>query len=132
MFARSLYLFALGALVLLAMATEAAAGCWNCLVPCAPPQVLIWGLAPSYVVNQGPVYTGPGFVTWPIYEAEVSIFDYPYVGHDSYAPYRRYPYYRPYYHHGLEPRLGPRALTLSSADHGPPRGHRLYRDPRDR
>jgi hypothetical protein len=126
MLRHSLHLFALGALVSTAAATEAAAGCWNCVVPCVP-QVQIWGLAPSYVVNQGPVFTGPGFVTWPTYEAEVPIFDYPYVG---YAPYRRYPY-GPYYHHGLEPRLGPRVLTMVG-EHGPPRGHRIDRDLRER
>jgi hypothetical protein len=43
--------------------------CCGCAYTCAPPpQVQIWGLAPSFVVNQGPVYTGPGFYTSPTYE----------------------------------------------------------------
>ena len=87
-----------------------------------------------YVVNQGPVYTGPGFTTWPTYEGEASIVGYPYVRYGGYPAYRGYPYYRPglLYHHGLEPRLGPRVLTLISA-RGMSRSNRLlYRDPRDR
>jgi hypothetical protein len=84
MFARSLSLLALTTLVAAATATQALAGsCCGCAYTCAPPapaQIQIWGLSPTYVVNQGPVYSGPGFYTEPTYEGEVSTADYPYVG----------------------------------------------------
>ena len=90
---RSRSLFALAAFAAAAAATPAMAGsCCGCASTCAPPaQVQIWGLAPSFVVNQGPVYTGPGFYTGPTYEGEVSTVDYPYVGTGDYPRY-----YRPY------------------------------------
>jgi hypothetical protein len=93
MLARSLSLLAVTAFVSVAAATQAAAGCCGCAYTCgSPPQVQIWGLTPSYVVNQGPVYTGPGFYTAPTYQGEVSTADYPYVGYGDYPrPYR--PYY---------------------------------------
>jgi hypothetical protein len=90
MFARSLSLLAVTAFVSAAAATQAMA-CCGCAYGCAPPQVQIWGLSPSYVVNQGPVYSGPGFYTSPTYEGEVSTADYPYVGYGDYPRY-----YRPY------------------------------------
>jgi len=81
MFARALLLLASAALVSAAAATQATAGsCCGCAYTCAPPpQVQIWGLSPSYVVNQGPVYSGPGFYTSPTYEGEARTVDYPYV-----------------------------------------------------
>ena len=87
MFARSLSLLALTAFVSAAAATEAMA-CCGCAYTCAPPaQIQIWGLSPSYVVNQGPVFSGPGFYTSPTYEGETLTADYPYVGN-----YPRYDY----------------------------------------
>jgi hypothetical protein len=107
MFRRSLALLALAVFVSAAAATEAVA-CSGRASTCAPPaQVQIWGLSPSYGVNQGPVYSGPGYYTSPTYEGETSTIDYPYVGNSDYRPYgdyRRYdrpdaehmPHRRPY------------------------------------
>ena len=139
-----LSLFALTALV---AATPAAAGCCGgCTYSCAPPSVAIevppapvqiWGLTPSFVVNQGPVYSGPGFYTSPTYEAETLTVNYPHTGY--YAPFDRGPYdpfrhqiYSPYWPYltGTYPRhftkpqrseggviyrhgFGPRALAMS-------------------
>jgi hypothetical protein len=77
---------------------EAAAGCCSCAMPCgAPAPISIWGLSPSYGVNQGPVYSGPGYTTLPTYEGEASTYEYPYVGYEGgYAPYPSYRSYRPY------------------------------------
>src|SRR6202035_5868898 len=95
MIARSLSLLALTAFVS-AAATQALAGsCCRCAYTCAlpapvqmrPAQIQIWGLSPTYVVNQGPVYSGPGFYTAPTYEGEASTAGYPYV---RYSDYRRY------------------------------------------
>jgi hypothetical protein len=145
---RSLALLALAALVAAAAATPALA-CCGCAYTCAPPpQVQIWGLAPSFVVNQGPVYTGPGFYTSPTYEGETLTADYPYVGYGDYPRYRygSEPYrgYEPYWQGGLgvrrhfttlrrheadvlyRPGFGRRAMTMSM------RGHRDYRDLRVR
>jgi hypothetical protein len=89
MLKRSLALLAATAFITAAAATEAAAGCCYCVHICPPPaQIQIWGLSPAYVVNLGPVYSGPGIYTSPTYEGEVSTVDYPYVGYGSYP--RRY------------------------------------------
>jgi hypothetical protein len=96
MLTRSLAHLGATAFISAAAATQAAAGCCACVYTCAPPaQIQIWGLSPSYVVNHGPVYSGPGFYTWPTYEGEVSTVDYPYVGYGNYPRY-----YRPFRHHG--------------------------------
>src|SRR5258708_7461564 len=88
MFARSLSIIALTAVVSAAAATQAVA-CCGCAYTCAPPaQVQIWGLSPAYVVNQGPVFSGPGYYTAPTYEVETLTSDYPYVG---YGGFPRYP-----------------------------------------
>jgi hypothetical protein len=160
MFRRSLALFALG-LALAAPTSEAAAGCCSCAMPCwAPAPITIWGLSPAYGVNQGPVYSGPGYTTLPTYEGEVSTVDYPYVGYEGgYAPYPGYRYYRPYeggpdgdplrrhayhgywhdplpypasYRHGFYRHSGPRVLSVSVGAHGMPRAHRIDRDWPDR
>jgi hypothetical protein len=90
MFRRSLALLALAVFVSAAAATEAMA-CSGRASTCAPPaQVQIWGLSPSYGVNQGPVYSGPGYYTSPTYEGETSTIDYPYVGNSDYRPYADY------------------------------------------
>jgi hypothetical protein len=106
MLARPLTLLALTAFVSAAAATQAMA-CCGCAYTCAPPQVQVWGLSPSYVVNQGPVYSGPGFYTSPTYEGEVSTVDYPYVGYSdyprSYNPYRHRSYHPYWEGNPLEP-----------------------------
>jgi hypothetical protein len=91
MIKRTLSLLALAAFVSASAATQAMA-CCGCADTCAPPaQVQIWGQSPSYVVNQGPIFTGPGFYASPTYEGDMLTVDYPYVGPG------RYPgYYRPY------------------------------------
>jgi hypothetical protein len=103
MLARTLSLLAATAFVSAAAATQALAGsCCGCAYTCAPPQVQIWGLSPTYVVNEGPVYSGPGFYTGPTYEGEVSTADYPYVGYGNYRGYHRPydggPYMYPFRH----------------------------------
>lgn len=70
-----------------------------------------------YVVNQGPVYSGPG-VTEPYstYSPEMAYApatDYPYTpgygyGAPAYPHYYARPYYRPYYHAYRRPYYGPR------------------------
>lgn len=85
-----LRLFAIGAIAMLAGVTQAAAGCCppivpNCgcgpVAPVAPPLAV---MPEVYVVNQGPVYSGPGpYVTqrnW-IEGDQVAPFGYPYVGY---------------------------------------------------
>jgi hypothetical protein len=160
MLARSLSLLALTAFVAAAAVPPAQAGsCCGCAYTCAPPaQIQIWGLSPSYVVNQGPVFTGPGFYTSPTYEGETSTVDYPYVGNGDYPryhrPYDNGPYtapfrhrlYHPYWHGGLSERpfyrhdtgmlyrhgFGPRAITMAGRGHWVSRNRDFYRDPRDR
>lgn len=139
-----LSLLAATAFVSAVAATQANAQCcgcsYTCGAPALPAPVQIWGLSPGYVVNQGPVYSGPGFYTSPIYEGEVSTVDYPYVGEYPYdgGPYAdpfRHHLYHPYWpnlpqrphHFGLLHRYqsgfvyrrgpGPRAITMTRADH---------------
>ena len=156
MFTRPLALIGLAAFVSAAAVPQAVAGsCCGCAYTCAPPpQIQVWGLSPAYVVNQGPVYSGPGFYTSPTYEGEVSTVDYPYVGYGDYPSYYR-PYgggfYRPYWQGVLPQRprhlgmlyphetgaiyrrgFGRRAITMSSAEHRVLHGHREFRDPRAR
>jgi hypothetical protein len=141
MITRTLSLLALTAFVA-AAATQASAGsCCGCAYTCAPPaQVQIWGLSPAYVVNQGPVFTGPGFYTAPTYEGEASTADYPYVGYGSYPRYER-PYARPHHFSELSRHeadvvyragFGRRAITMSIDGRMASRGHREFRDPRVR
>ena len=152
MIRNALSLLALTALAAAGAATPAAAQCCACGYGCAPPApvevapspVQIWGLQPSYVVNQGPVYTGPGFYTSPTYQAETLTAGYPATGY--YDPFDRGPYdpfrsqlYSPYWPHlppehrvTMLPRpqtgviyrrgFGARALTMSSSE-------RQHRDP---
>jgi hypothetical protein len=135
MLARALSVLATTAIVSVAAATQAMA-CCGCAYTCAPPQVQIWGLSPSFVVNQGPVYSGPGIYTAPTYEGEVSTVDYPYVGDEYYPRYHRRPHHFEMFHrheagvlhrHGF----GPRAIMMSGEGHWAPRGHRYFRDQRD-
>ena len=109
MLARSLSLLALTAFVAAATATPALAGsCCGCAYTCAPPaQIQVWGLTPFFVVNQGPVFSGPGFYTSPTYEGEVSTADYPFVGTGdyprNYRPYDGGPYADPFQHRVYRP-----------------------------
>jgi hypothetical protein len=141
MFGRSLSLIALTAFVSAAAATQATA-CCGCAYTCAPPvPVQIWGLSPSFGVNQGPVFSGPGYYTSPTFEGETLTVDYPYVGYGDYPRYG-YPYepfrrrvYHPNWqgtlterpqHSGMVYRhetgvtyrrgFGPRAITMSGVE----------------
>ena len=144
MITRSLSLLALAAFASAVAAAPAMACCGGCDYACAPPaQIQIWGLSPTYVVNQGPVYSGPGFYSSPTYEGETLTVDYPYVGGYPryYRPYDggptiepfRHRLYHPYWrgelpHHfemlhrheaGVIYRrgFGPRAITMSKTVH---------------
>jgi hypothetical protein len=93
MFRRSLYILACSAAAL-AMASPAAAGwCCECVPDCPPVQYIpvleLPEVTPVYVVNHGPVYTGPGIVSAPMfYKLRTSTAPYPYIGHHYYS----YPY----------------------------------------
>src|SRR5262245_40777505 len=100
MLRRSLQVLAIGAVTATAAVSQAAAGscCSPCWSSCAAPAAFIpvvdvvpVYVAPIYVVNQGPVFTGPGIVTYPGYfDAPVYRAPYPYVATDYYNPYPRY------------------------------------------
>jgi hypothetical protein len=158
MLARSLALLAATAFISAAAATQATAGCCGCGYTCAPPaRIQIWGLSPSYGVNQGPVYSGPGYYTAPTYEGEASTADYPYVGYGGYPryyrPYEGGSYSVPFRHHiyhsswGVPERahhfemlersetgviyrrgFGSRSILMSGEGHWVARGHRELRE----
>jgi hypothetical protein len=87
MLSRPLLLLALAALATIGVATPAAAACCECAVPCAPHIVAAPAPAyakhvhvrrhhirrvhvkryvkPFYIVDQGPVYSGPAILTAP-------------------------------------------------------------------
>ena len=99
MSSRPLLLLALGATAFMSAAAPAIAG--DC---CAPQVVVVVEPAeplyvkPFFIVNQGPVYGGPGIVTRPlIKEFHVPPADYPYVTHVYY--YSSYPYRGPMRRH---------------------------------
>jgi hypothetical protein len=107
MLRRSLTLIALTAFVSAAAATQALA-CCGCAYTCGgPAPVQIWGLSPSFGVNQGPVYSGPGYYSSPTYEGETLTADYPYVGYGDYQrhdyPGYEYPYSAPFRHRLYRP-----------------------------
>jgi hypothetical protein len=82
----------IAALAALAATPAAADYCCECAVGCPPVVVLEQGYVPPYfIVNRGPVYSGPGINVGPwVRPFYKPIADYPYVDHD-------YPYYRGYY-----------------------------------
>jgi hypothetical protein len=112
MIAHRFVLPAAAAAALLAAAGSAAAGgcCPTC--DCAPVVVVAAPPEPIYLVNQGPVFTGPGHaIPRPLPDAPRPAF-YPYVGHvftgypygvdssggyprGSYSPFAGYPYVDP-------------------------------------
>jgi hypothetical protein len=90
----SLHLLALGAAAALALGGEAVAGsCCDCPAPCDTEQfevVATRAPAPFYVVDQGPIFAGPGIVSFPTtYKKHQSIAVYPYIGH-GYRQHRHY------------------------------------------
>ena len=100
MIRHSLHLLAFWAAAMFAAGGEAAAGsCCNCPAPCAPEPVIevveTHAAAPFYVVDQGPIFTGPGIVSYPtVRKMYQSIGDYPYIGygHGGYHPQARVAY----------------------------------------
>jgi hypothetical protein len=85
-------------------------GCGNCGGCGACGQAAVYAAPSLYVVNQGPVYSGPGIMipyqTYSPETAYVPATDYPYVpgsgyyGYGSglsYPPYYAHPYAHPYY-----------------------------------
>jgi hypothetical protein len=94
-------LFALGAIASVSAVTPSAAGsCCACATPCLVPapvvEVVVPYVKPYYVVDQGPVYDGPGIVTVPtIKYFHTPLADYPYVTHVySYPAYDGGPVWR--------------------------------------
>jgi hypothetical protein len=96
--------FAIGAIATLAGITQAAAGCCTPIIPncgCGPavaPVAPLAAVPEMYVVNQGPVYSGPGpYVTqrnW-IEGDQVAPIGYPYVGYVAPPTVPRRYYYGP-------------------------------------
>ena len=91
------YQLALTTLATLAAPSMAAAGsyCCPCAMPCAPAVQAIepYDAGTFLIVNQGPVYSGPGIVLVPGYVAVDTMSAqaaYPYVGRDYYYPHYRY------------------------------------------
>jgi hypothetical protein len=97
----SIRYLALAALLAGISASPAAAGsCCACAGGCAPAVLVTPPLftAPFLIVDQGPVYSGPGIVVVPGYVAVNTMpATYPYVGRDyAYPPYV---YYRGWRHY---------------------------------
>jgi hypothetical protein len=104
MIRRSLSIAALAALSAAATVSPASAGgspCC-CVAPCviaAPPPVVVYEpyeMPRIYIVDRGPVYSGPGIYTNPTVVMPRRLPRYPYVSHD----YR----YLPPYHAPLQSR----------------------------
>lgn len=93
----SLHLLALAAAAVLAVGGQAVAGsCCACPAPCETEQVVevveARAPAPFYVVDQGPIYAGPGIVSFPTtYKHHQSIGLYPYIGHGYRSHWRHHP-----------------------------------------
>jgi hypothetical protein len=94
MIARPLLLLALSAMTSMSTLTPATAGaCCGCGTPCIVPVPVVvvpvepFYVKPIYIVNQGPVYGGPGIITRPLKKHfNQPLADYPYVGRDFYFP----------------------------------------------
>jgi hypothetical protein len=103
MFRRSIQFLALGAVAAVAAASGAAAGsCCACAPACGQ----------FYIVNQGPVYSGPGIVVTPGYfELDRVRAVYPYIG----STYWYQPYDGPSYRSVHRVR-GPRRMVTPPLD----------------
>ena len=105
---RHFVLAAAVSVVALSQASSVSAGCCGCNTPCwapgryipvvhVPDVVTYYG--PMYVVNQGPVYSGPGVVTYAGYFDDYRpMASYPYFVDDYY-----YPHYYGWYGFGRHP-----------------------------
>jgi hypothetical protein len=122
------HLLALAAAAALAAGGEAAAGsCCACPAPCDTEQfvevVEHRAPAPFYVVDHGPIYAGPGIVSFPTtYKKYQSIGAYPYIGH-GYGRYR---------HHHPEVVLWQQSRVAYVDINAPRRMVRPPLDPRDK
>jgi hypothetical protein len=140
-----------------AAAAVAAAGaqagslcCGGCGEPCPRIAVEAVGppaVAPFYVVDQGPVFYGPGITRGPSYfEVLTSPHRFPYIGNSYYWPYDGGPYADPVRHQVLygpgaaarwQPPVvygisaNPRVITVSR-DYAVPASRRGLRQPRVR
>ena len=153
---RNLFKFLIGAVAAGLAAASAQAGspcCGGCGDPCAQGLVEVVGppeVTPFYLVDQGPVFYGPGITRGPSYfEATTSSYRFPYIGYSYYPPYDGGPYADPIRHHVLHggwetpnwhrsaatyrPSAGPRIIRVSH-DYIGPAGRRVMRQPlrRDR
>lgn len=86
MSSRMLWLGALAAVLVIAAPMPASAGA-VCTLPCNAPAPVIVVQRPHpvtriFIVNQGPVYSGPGIYTAPEVLGPPRLADYPYVGVD--------------------------------------------------
>jgi hypothetical protein len=95
MLRQSLKLLALATFAVLTAAAPASAGsyCCGCGYACAPAIGVVPVPAPLFtqpflIVDQGPVYSGPGIVLLPgLVEVDTRPATYPYVGRDFAFPY---------------------------------------------
>jgi hypothetical protein len=87
MIRHALGLFVLGTAAITVSSGAEAGSCCNCPAPCATEPVVevvveAHAPAPFYVVDQGPIFTGPGIVSFPtIRKMHQSIGDYPFIGY---------------------------------------------------
>jgi hypothetical protein len=96
MIRHSLHRLALGTVALFAAGggQAAASDCCACPAPCVTERmvevVAVPATAPFYVVNEGPIYAGPGIMSVPTtYKKHQSIGAYPYIGR-GYGHYHRH------------------------------------------
>lgn len=113
MIRQSLTIAALAALAVANAAPVTAGGSCCCPAPCVAPRAPMmmyrpYEIPPVYIVNQGPVYSGPGIHTQPEIVVLQPMPAYPYVRYD-------YPVYRdthvvpmPHYWHHRQVRAAPR------------------------
>lgn len=106
-------------------------GCGNCGGCGGCGATVVYAQPSLYVVNQGPVYAGPGIMTpYQTYSPEtayVAATDYPYVPGSGYGyGYGAVPQYAPYYRHAyFRPRFAYRAPYVHARYYGP--APRYYR-----
>jgi hypothetical protein len=86
MSSRPLAIAALAAAVLAAPASAGAGSPCCCSDPCVAPAPVMHVYRPYeipriYIVNQGPVYSGPGIFTAPLVVGSPPMADYPYFSH---------------------------------------------------
>jgi hypothetical protein len=110
-------------------------GCGGCVAGYYTNGFVVRDASPYYVVNQGPVFSGPAIVTYPVYQAR----SYPYVGGCGYGyggcfgvsytrPVGYFDDYRYRDDYGVRPSRAPRVVYFN--DRGPKNpSYRLKRYP---